>query len=157
MKKIIYICALVFLMKSTVLASSYSKIPELVKSYVKSHFPRAKSVHWERHGDNYIAHFMNVNTEVALCLSEEGQLLDRITEISPNDVPVSVKEKINMNNLVYVEKFEGRNGELFYILEIKLSRSRVEEIIFSKDGKEIKEQVIEETKLGDEKSGVLEF
>ena len=144
-------------MHFSVLASSETPIPTAVTSYVKSHFPKAKNVHWQKHGEDYIAHFVNVKSEVGLCLNEKGELLDRVTEITLKDeLPEAVKRNFAVDHLLYAEKFEGRNGELFYILEIKLNESESDEIIYDREGNQVKEIVFNDAK-GGEKPSVLEF
>lgn len=153
MKRLIYIC-IIFLTVNSAVAGNLAKIPETVKNYLKSHFPAAKSVHWEKHGDSYIAHFVNANAEMAVCLSDKGELLDRVTEISNyEEIPAPIKSKLDVNHLVYAEKYEGREGDIFYMFEVKLSKTKVEEFVFDKNGKQIKEIVINDN--GD--ASILEF
>lgn len=149
MKNFITVVLLVLLVQVAAYSISTEPIPDQVVNYVKSHFPKAKSVHWQKHGNNYIAHFVNVKSEVSLCINEKGELLDRITEITvKSELPDSVKMHFKAEQLAYAEKFEGRNGEVFYILEIKFNGSEVEEYIYDQQGHIVKEILFEGDKWG---------
>jgi hypothetical protein len=159
MKKLLYISALIISFNA--LASPFnSRIPLMVRNYIKNTYPAATSIHYQKHENNFVAHLLNANREVVICLNEKGEVLDRVMElVSHDEIPVIIRDKIPMNKLVYSEKFEGKNGEFFFIVELKLPKHRIEEMVFDRDGNEIKEAVFKEKQAEDEGESVkvLEF
>lgn len=156
MKKLIFIC--VILLSSMLFINAAVKIPQQLKDYIKTNYPKAKGLHWEKHEDTYVARFVYGNKEMALCLDEKAQVLDRLTEITNNgDIPSHILEKINLKRLKHAEKYESRNGELFYLLEVKAPRNQETEIIFDHEGKEITEMIFTNAAGEVESDKVIEF
>jgi hypothetical protein len=153
MRRLFYVCALLFILNNSI-AGTTGRVPESVKSYIKVNFPKAKQLNWEKHEDMYIAHFVNENQEMYVCLNNKGEVLDKLVELKLNEVPPAIQSQIGAP-LEFAERFEGRNGELFYICEVKLPKGRSKEMIFDKEGKEVNEIVLDNSKNNGD--SVLEF
>ena len=149
MKKLFILFVAIVALCNASFAVTTSPIPDQVSNYVRSHFPNAKSIYWKKVGESYVVHFVNVKSEVSLYLNAKGELLDRVMEITAiKEIPDFIIGNINLSHVAYAEKFEGRNGELYYILEVKRKGEEMEEIIIDKDGKRVNEIVVEGMKYG---------
>lgn len=159
MKKIIFVSTLLMMMQFTQAFAfpGKSSIPAEIKNYINLHYPQAQRVHWMIHEGNYIVSLYHDQMHVELCLDEKGEYLNSIKEIAFYDqIPSKIRTQIDVRKLIYAEKLESKDGELYYIFEVGLAHGKVEEMIFDSTGKEIKDHV-EDDKSNDSNPDVLKF
>ena len=109
------------------------------------------------HEGYYIVSLWSADMHVEICLNDKGEYQNSLKEILYYDeLPSKVKSTVDIRHLGYAEKLESRHGELFYILEVNLPKGKIEELIFDKSGKEIKDYIVNDnTEKGEE--DVLKF
>jgi len=145
MKKIIFALTMILLMQQAHALPKKSKIPVAIQSYIGLHFPNAERVHWMIHEGNYIISLYHEENHVELCLNENGEYMNSIKEIAfYEQIPNKIKTQIDVRKLVYAEKLESKDGQLFYIFEVALAKGRIEEMVFDSKGNEIKDHVADD-------------
>ena len=113
-------------------------IPAKVKEALSSKYPNAKSVEWEKEGNNeYEAEFKIDRKEVSVVFDQNGQWLATEKEISKKMLPSAVIKSVKDNFVGYrideAEKIEMANGSIYYEVEIEKGKSEWE-ILLSADG-----------------------
>lgn len=134
-----------------------SKIPAPVNTYILANYPKAENYHWMIHEGNFIISLYNEETHVELCLNQEGNYMNSIHEIADyGQIPGKIQAQVNLKELAYAEKLESKHGELFYILEIKLPKGKIEEFVFDGKGVKITDHISVE-KNKDKSLDILQF
>ena len=142
MKKIIFFFSLLLILQNANAFPKKSKIPIQILKYIGVHFPDAERVHWMIHEGNYIVSLYQDDNHVELCLNENGEYVNSVKEItSYEQIPAKIKTQVDLNKLVYAEKLESKDGELFYIVEVALAKGKIEEKVFDSTGIEIKNHI----------------
>ena len=145
MKKIIFAFTLILLMHQTDAFPKKSKIPAAIQSYIGLHYPRAQRVHWMIHEGNYVVSLYSEDNHVELCLNENGEYQNSVKEIAYYEqIPNKIKTQLDIRKLVYAEKLESKDGQLFYIFEVALAKGRIEELVFDSIGNEIKDYITDD-------------
>ena len=120
-------------------SASKPKIPVEVKEYINVHYPNAKSIHWQRNDQVFIAHFVSNNVETVVYLNDKGEFMNKLTEITSfGELPQDIKTKVDPRKMLSGEKLEGNEGEIFYIFEVTRPKGKIEELVFDAEGKEIR-------------------
>jgi len=121
-----------------------SEIPTAVKQSFQKQFPTAKSVTWEKEGENEIeAEFKNGSIEQSAEFDKDGRWLSTETEIKESELPAAVRSLIAKDFQGYKisesEKIEKANKEISYEVEVEKEKSEYE-VNISADGKLISKE-----------------
>ncbi len=122
---------------------SKDKVPSLVLNALKSNFPLANKVDWEKHGNLYEAELdLNDTTEVSLRIDDAGKLIMKKQDISKIELPTGVmntiKSQYNTYEIDDVEKIQ-KNDSVYFQVELKAKGKRELNLVFSANGNEEKE------------------
>ncbi len=142
MKKIIFFFSLLLILQNANALPKKSKIPSQIQSYIGLHYPNAERVHWMIHEGNYIVSLYQDDNHVELCLNENGEYVNSVKEITSYElIPAKIKTQVDVRKLIYAEKLESKDGELFYIVEVALAKGKIEEKVFDSAGIEVKDHI----------------
>ena len=118
-----------------------AKVPSVVLNTLKSKFPTANDIDWEKPGNIYEAEFdLNDSTEISIQIDEAGRLLLQKHDIQNSDFSSLIALKIQQQYKGYkiedVEKLE-KDGTTYYQVELKGKGKKDRNLVFSSDGNEI--------------------
>lgn len=108
-----------------------NQVPEKVKSYVTTNYPRADDKKWEyKNKDNrsyyYRVEFEVDGKEVRLELNEDGSLISSREEISDSEIPEFIKEYVQKNysevSILGVRK-ETEGGQTYYDVGVRFKNA----------------------------------
>ena len=118
------------------------KVPSLVFNSLKAKYPVATDIDWKKQGTIYEAELdINDSTEVSLRIDEAGNLLMQKSDILLTELPQVINAAVQRQYAAYtiddVEKIE-QDGGIYYQVEMKAKGKKEVNIVFSADGKEVK-------------------
>lgn len=100
-----------------------AEVPAPVKAKFASLYPGVKAEKWEKEGANFEAEFDQNKVETSVLFDASGNLLETETEISPNDLPQTVKDYMAKNkpgmSIHEASKIVTAGGTVTYEVEVK--------------------------------------
>lgn len=140
---------LITLMAATLISTSCSsqdisasKVPSVVLNTLKTKYPAARDVDWEKHNNYYEAELdLNDSTDVTVRIDDAGTLLMQKQEISVQELPNSIMTVIQNQYKDYrvddVDRIE-KAGAVYYQVELNRKLKRDLKRVFANDGREEK-------------------
>ena len=117
-----------------------SKVPSVVLNAVKSKYPGAGDVDWEKKKDYYKAEFDIDKVEHTFHIDESGKVLQHKKEITLAELPAAAQENIKsshagfeIDDIAIIEK----NGQTFYEVELEAKGQKDKKVYFDTQGKAI--------------------
>ncbi|MBK9718635.1 MAG: PepSY-like domain-containing protein [Saprospiraceae bacterium] len=137
MKSIIFSCAIILAISSTVHACP---VPEKAKIHFKTNHPGAQKVHWSKDDGEFEVEFKESGKNMSCSYDKGGMLLETETEITIQELPAHIKEAVNKAypnyNIEDIEEVSIPNAGIQYEMELELGKIEFE-VLVSGDGTSI--------------------
>ena len=116
------------------------KVPSAAKTKLKTLYPKAEKVKWDKEGANFEANFEVNDMEMSVIFNAKGTVLETETEIEEDDLPAAVKNALKKDFAGYdveeMSKIE-KNGKTTFEAQVEKGEIQLD-AIYSLDGKLIK-------------------
>ena len=137
-KSTVTMLAMPFVTFSFAQKTQEKNVPANVKSTIQKNYPAAKSIKWDKEGDNYEASFDLNKTDNSVLLDVQGNIIETEIEITlvqlPNGILKYVSKHYAGKQAKEAAKITDAKGNVTYEVEIKGM-----DLIFDSNGKFIKE------------------
>ncbi|MFC6998616.1 PepSY-like domain-containing protein [Rufibacter roseus] len=114
-----------------------SNVPSLVQNSLKTQFPAAANIEWDKQGNSFEAEFDLNQTEHTALLDATGKILMYKHDVDTTQLPEPVMSSIKRDFAAYVvddlEKVE-KDGQTFYQVELESSSNQDLTKVFAQDG-----------------------
>jgi hypothetical protein len=94
------------------------EVPDSIQNKVKSLYPEAQKIHWEKEGKNIEA---TIKIEISLTIDAEGNIIEKEIPLCPTKLPQSISKSI-------AEKYPGFKVEKAEKVEVNMEVSYEVEI-----------------------------
>ena len=126
------------------LSSTAQDVPQAAKTAFKQKYPEAKSVEWEKEGDNkFEAEFKSKGKEISVCFDKAGNWLETETEVSVRSLPKratsSLAGAFGKYKIEEAEEVRRSDGKVLYELEIETKKGEWE-VLVTADGQILKKE-----------------
>ena len=143
--------SLIILLLALFVGTTFAQnVPSAAKTKLKTLYPKAENVKWDKEGANFEANFEVNDVEMSILVDAKGNLLETETGLEVKNLPAPVKTNLSKDFFGYEIKEAAkivRNGKTTYEAELKKGESKLD-AIFTPDGKLIKK--IEKQEKGEE-------
>lgn len=135
MKKLIFLgVALISMSFMSAQKVSEKEVPAAVKAVLKTNYPNAKDLKWEKERRNFEAEFEIGKTDYSVLINPAGRILETEMEIPKDELPGSVFGYIMKNypgdKIKEATKITNRNHVVRYEVEVEDY-----DLIFNNEGK----------------------
>ncbi|NOX87589.1 MAG: hypothetical protein GXO77_01080 [Calditrichaeota bacterium] len=147
----------VFLFSFLLVLSCTQKIttvPQTIQNRLKSLYPKAEEVKWEKENPNFEANFKVNDAEMSVIFDIKGNVLETETEMEEEDLPAAVKAGLARDFAGYdIEEAAKivKNGNVTYEAQVEKGETGLD-AIYSADGNLIKKVTKKENDEESEKS-----
>ena len=113
---------------------SMANMPSVVQNGLKTQFPNAVNLEWEKNGDMFEAEFDVTQQEYAALVDATGKVVAVKQEIDATQLPAPILQQIKTSHQDYtlddVEKVE-RDGQVLYQVELQKTMREVKQVYTS--------------------------
>ncbi|WP_157600695.1 PepSY-like domain-containing protein [Rufibacter sp. DG15C] len=110
---------------------SMGNMPSVVQNGLKTQFPNAANLEWEKSGNLFEAEFDVNQQEYAALVDATGKVMAVKQEIDASQLPAPITQQIQTSHQEYTlddaEKVE-RNGQVFYQVELQKPMSELKQV-----------------------------
>ena len=114
-----------------------SEVPKVVQDHFKGQFPKAKSVSWERDGENYVVSYKEEQSMAKTTFTATGKFVKTAIPIEQEDLPMNVFNNIKKTypayeEILYAYLMKEPKDLQYYLVGVKVpSRKLVSDMRFT--------------------------
>ena len=133
--------SLVILLIALFVGTTFAQnVPSAAKNKLKTLYPKAEEVKWDKEGANFEANFEVNDVEMSVIFDAKGNVLETETEIEKDALPAAVKSALKKDFSGYKIKETAKiekNGKITFEAQVEKGETKLD-AIYSPDGKLIK-------------------